>query len=157
MTTLTGVTTLGDVYYTVTVLANNADWGTVEGGGQYLEGSVATLTASPAVGYRFEGWDDGNSENPRMVTVQSDTTLTALFASTQGIDEASTGLYPNPASDNLVVVSPIATEVKMIDVTGREVLRQQVPEGETTLDVSQLAPGVYYVKTNGTPQKVVIK
>ena len=55
------------------------------------------------------------------------------------------------------MVSPIATEVKMIDVTGREVLRQQVPEGETTLDVSQLAPGVYYVKTNGTPQKVVIK
>ena len=159
-TTLTGVTTLGDVYYTVTVLANNAAWGTVEGGGQYLEGSVATLTASPAVGYRFEGWDDGNSENPRMVTVQSDTTLTALFESTQGIDETSTGrirLYPNPASDNLVVVSPIATEVLMIDVTGREVLRQQVPEGETILDVSQLAPGVYYVKTSGTPQKVVIK
>lgn len=46
----------GDTYYTVSVFANPAEGGTVAGGGSYLSGSNATLTATPAEGYQFLNW-----------------------------------------------------------------------------------------------------
>ena len=41
--------------------------------------STATLTANANACYQFVGWNDGNTENPRLVTLSSDTTLTANF------------------------------------------------------------------------------
>ena len=77
-----GGDTTATVTYTLTVAANNDAYGTVDGGGQYEEGATATLTATPNSGYAFEKWNDGNTENPRTVTVSGDATYTAIFAST---------------------------------------------------------------------------
>ena len=41
--------------------------------------STATLTANANACYQFVGWNDGNTENPRLVALSSDTTLTANF------------------------------------------------------------------------------
>ena len=47
--------------FTVTVAANNADYGTVSGGGQYNYGESCTVTATPADGYMFSNWiNNGN-------------------------------------------------------------------------------------------------
>ncbi|MCR5445388.1 MAG: choice-of-anchor J domain-containing protein [Bacteroidales bacterium] len=54
--------------------------GTVSGGGQYIDSSLVTLTATPNDGYHFTHWQDGNTTNPRQVLVVSDTTFTAYFA-----------------------------------------------------------------------------
>ena len=65
--------------YTVTVASNNEEMGTVEGSGVYDWNSTATLIAYPVEGNRFTGWNDGNTDNPRTVTVTEDMTFTALF------------------------------------------------------------------------------
>ena len=65
--------------FTITVNSNNEAWGTVEGGGQYADQSVITITAVPALGYEFEKWQDGNTDNPRTITVVADETYTAYF------------------------------------------------------------------------------
>lgn len=67
-------------YYTVTASSEDAAMGEVTGGGVYTSGSTATLTAVPSTGYHFVAWNDGNTDNPRTVTVTSDTTLSASFA-----------------------------------------------------------------------------
>ncbi|MCR4664492.1 MAG: M6 family metalloprotease domain-containing protein [Paludibacteraceae bacterium] len=41
--------------------------------------SQVTYEASASDNYRFNGWSDGNMTNPRVVSVTSDTLLTALF------------------------------------------------------------------------------
>lgn len=68
------------VMFTVTATAEN---GTVEGAGDYEEGTEATLTATPAEGYEFVNWTSGETEvstaNPFTFTVTSDTTLVANF------------------------------------------------------------------------------
>lgn len=69
----------GEVKYTVTVTANNADYGTVAGGGEYVEGTEITLTATPNDGYAFVNWNDNVTDNPRTVTVTGDVTYTANF------------------------------------------------------------------------------
>lgn len=70
----------GDVKYTVTVNANDATYGTVTGGGEYVEGTEVTLTATPNAGYQFDNWNDNTTDNPRTITVTGDVTYTANFS-----------------------------------------------------------------------------
>ena len=53
--------------------------GTVEGGGVFKKGEQTTLKATANEGYKFTQWSDGNTDNPRTVTVTSDVTYTAEF------------------------------------------------------------------------------
>ena len=66
--------------YTVSATAEN---GTVEGAGQYEEGTQATLIATAAEGYEFVNWTvDGtevSTENPYTFTVTADVALVANF------------------------------------------------------------------------------
>ena len=65
--------------YTLTVAANNASMGSATGGGDYRAGLDVRISATPTSGHRFKQWSDGSTDNPRTVTVTSDTTYTAVF------------------------------------------------------------------------------
>ncbi len=65
--------------YTIQVYASPSNGGTVGGGGNYHYGETATLTATPANGYEFAGWSDGNSDNPRQVIVTQAAFYVAVF------------------------------------------------------------------------------
>ena len=66
-----------------TLTTNVVGEGTIEGNdGSYVEGTTATLTATPAAHYDFVNWTYGSetsTENPLTVTVNSDLTVTANF------------------------------------------------------------------------------
>ena len=47
--------------------------------GTYTEGTIIELVATPDEGYRFTGWSDGNTDNPRSLSLDENTTLTAAF------------------------------------------------------------------------------
>ena len=68
-------------YYTVTVLvaSGNEGMGTVSEGGTWAEGEQVTIEAYPINGYHFTQWNDGVTDNPRVITLTSDTTFTACF------------------------------------------------------------------------------
>lgn len=65
--------------YTITVKSNNDSYGTVSGGGTYNHGATATLTATPASGYKFVKWSDEVTTASRTVTVTGNVTYTAVF------------------------------------------------------------------------------
>ena len=65
--------------YTITVLSSNENYGTVTGGGTYTEGTTVTISATPASGYEFTMWNDGNPSNPRTITVTENKTYIATF------------------------------------------------------------------------------
>ncbi len=65
--------------YTITAVSLDPEKGNVSGGGEYKEGEMATLTATPAEGFQFSVWSDGVAANPRVVTVTGDATFTAIF------------------------------------------------------------------------------
>ena len=65
--------------FTITVMSSNAAWGTVSGGGTYMAGETATLTATPNSGYSFSNWSDGSAENPHRITVTQNDTYIATF------------------------------------------------------------------------------
>ena len=67
--------------YTITVVSANPAMGTVDGGGTFMEGTETSISATPFAGYYFIGWNDGNADNPRTITVTQNATYIAQFAS----------------------------------------------------------------------------
>lgn len=65
--------------YEITAEANPVEGGTVEGGGTYQVGKQIELTANASDGYEFIGWNDGNTDNPRTITVTEAKTYVANF------------------------------------------------------------------------------
>ena len=65
--------------YTITAVPNDENMGTVTGGGEYYVGESATLKATAKSGYVFVGWEDGEKNATRTVTVSGDATYTANF------------------------------------------------------------------------------
>ncbi len=54
--------------------------GSVEGAGVFDYLAEVQISATPAYGYHFSSWSDGNTDNPRTITLTKDVTLTANFA-----------------------------------------------------------------------------
>ena len=77
--------------YSVTVRCSNEGYGTVEGGGVYSYGSVVTIAVHPNRHYTFKHWNDGNTENPRVVIVERD----AMYVATLVPDTLQIYVVPN--------------------------------------------------------------
>lgn len=58
---------------------NASTGGSTSGSGYYAYNAQATLRATASSGYAFKFWNDGNTDNPRTVTVTEDATYTAVF------------------------------------------------------------------------------
>lgn len=68
--------------YKLTLKVNDNAMGTVTANPQkesYKKGDTVVLTATANDGYTFANWNDGNSDNPRTVTVTENKTYTANF------------------------------------------------------------------------------
>lgn len=65
--------------YTIIVAVNDSLMGYTTGSGEFLGGQVLEISATANNGYHFSAWQDGCTENPRMVQIISDTIFTAYF------------------------------------------------------------------------------
>lgn len=138
--------------YTITCLSADASMGTVTGSHEYLESEMATITAIPYSGYRFDHWQDNNMQNPRTITVTGNATYTAYFVSTQEIDDViADAVDVYILGGQIVVEAKLNDEICIYDIVGRKVDGGR----KTRFDVP--TPGVYLVKIGPLPpQKVVV-
>jgi len=67
------------ITFNISGSANYPERGTVTGTGSYNNLSVCTISANANYGYHFTGWDDGNTDNPRTITLTQDTQFVAMF------------------------------------------------------------------------------
>ena len=65
--------------YTITLQTNNSELGSVAGGGAFNYLSSNEISATANEGYVFAKWEDGNTSNPRTVSLTCDTTFMAVF------------------------------------------------------------------------------
>lgn len=70
-----------DLRYDVTIIVipDNEEKGSTEGGGTYVYGTIDTLYAYPAEGFAFRYWNDGITDNPRIITATQDSLFIACF------------------------------------------------------------------------------
>ena len=65
--------------YTITAVPDDAAHGQVTGAGTYMAGTTVTLTAVEFPNYYFTQWNDGNTDNPRSVTVTANADYIAEY------------------------------------------------------------------------------
>ena len=74
------------IKYNVIVKSEDANKGTADAAGQYTSyeyGTNVSISAIANTGYKFNMWSDGNTDNPRIITVVADVEYTALFSISQ--------------------------------------------------------------------------
>ncbi len=83
--------------------------------------------------------------------------------SVRSLDPVRFGIYPNPVHHSLIYISsPVNTrQIRLIDVSGKTILREEVHGFLNTLSVATIAPGIYFLQvdtdTGNTVQKILIE
>lgn len=82
-----------------------------------------------------------------------DITVSSEVANVSGFEQNTFKMYPNPATSTVNFSQEVTATV--FDITGKKVLSF---ENATSVNVSQLGKGVYFVKTNeGVTNKLIVK
>ena len=162
-TVFTAIFTEAGTTPTITVTVNDATMGSAS---YTLDGNTAVLTATANEGYSFVIWNDGNTENPRTVTVTSDTAFVAIFtasgsSSLQEVNVREFAIYPNPAKNFVTLEFETLQEntlLQILDLNGRKVRTFDLKAGIETLriDVSDLPKGIYTIMIGNTTKKLIV-
>ena len=148
----TDIRETGVTLHTVTANATDETMGYVTGGGEYPQGSTATLVAVPFGQNYFVRWNDGNTDNPRTITVTGDMTFTAEFApagsAVETLENGERGIY---ATGRTLHVENGGESYRVYTAAGRLVYTGN--DSSVTLS----APGMYIVHTGDRSQKVAVK
>ena len=91
-------------------------------------------------------------ENGESKKVSSTVSLTVSIAEN---NEIAFVMYPNPAKDFVTIESAMDAVVKIYSVNGQMLSQQNISEGISTIDLSNLNAGMYFISVNETMVKVV--
>jgi hypothetical protein len=98
------------------------------------------------------GWEAMSSFS---TTLNYNWNIETCIKSTSGIEniiKKTISIYPNPATDKIIVETSGITPGKALviyDIEGQDLIQQQVTGIKTTVDISRLPAGVYVVKVTG--------
>ncbi|MFN2394239.1 MAG: choice-of-anchor V domain-containing protein [Bacteroidales bacterium] len=165
--TITDDATINDVWglpgqefgFSLTLLINPEDAGTVNGEASFLANAIAQITATPSEGFVFINWTDEDEEivstdaNYQFNMPAEDLTLTANFDSGNNVDETEElqiNVFPNPAQDHFTIRSDyLITYITITDLSGRVVFSQPANVYETSID-NPFDTGFYIVSITTT-------
>ena len=149
----------------LSVSANDEAYGRVEVETQSC--NVKTLTAIANEGYEFTAWNDGNTENPRTVSITSDTAFVAIFtasgsSSLQAVNAREFAMYPNPAKSFVTLEFETLQEntlLQILDINGRRVRTLELKAGVENLriDLGDLPKGIYTIMLGNTTKKLIVE
>ena len=132
----------GSCNATLTAMPNQAGRGTVTGSGSYAVGTVVSIAATPADGFFFAFWHDGDTVNPRLLTLTADTVVTAMFYPSQR-DTVTVSVYVH---DTVTLHDTIYTPVVYVDTV---VVVDTLIVHDTVRVVDTIVPTYFRLQVNG--------
>jgi hypothetical protein len=75
------------------------------------------------------------------------------------VNENPIEVYPNPATD-VLILKLNGSDYKTLSIynsMGTELMRSAIINPSTNIDISSLAPGVYYIRLNGSESSIARK
>ena len=141
--------------HTITAQSNDINMGEVIGGGTYDYGTTISLTANALAGYEFISWSDGNTENPRFITVEQDSTFTAIFQIQDGINDANLSNVNVYSYENQIVIANAeGFSVEIFDISGRLIVSES-SISQSVRKYTIATDGIYLVKVGNNVFKKV--
>jgi len=150
----------------------NNEHGYATGNELYPANATATVTATAYTDYKFVNWTKNgeivSTNNPYSFTVTEDVELVANFEKGVGIENieiAAVKIYPNPTTGELILnlIQDKNGELKIksvevFDIYGRALLSfVSLMSPKTTIDISHLSTGVYFLRIRTEQGEVVRK
>ncbi len=133
---------------------NHVNWNL----GDKNEGSSAIKHKAGVTGLKNDELTNaGNFIKQKLTEIAEDQTLSTENFSLNG---EAISVYPNPAADRMTISTKNTsiTSVKIIDMQGREVLKNNYKSTKATIDVSALSKGFYVLQLNNkTSRKIIIE
>jgi hypothetical protein len=119
-------------------------------------GSGSSIVISPTVTTTYTVIGSGTTVcNSSVAIAQNVSPCTGVIGNSS---TEKVRVYPNPFKDELKIVSTEPVHIKLVDITGKEVLRKEI-NGEIIINTSSLAKGVYFIhfsdKVNFKPVKLI--
>lgn len=148
----------GQVY--ACIISSNDQMGTVAGEGLYPVNTTITIQAFPKNGIEFGGWQDGSMENPRQITLTTDSIFIAFFHTpTVGIDNISqpAGFVVLSQQLRITIQGADNEAIHIYDVMGRHIQSADAhhPHNATFQLPHQ---GIYIIKVgNQKPVKILVQ
>lgn len=144
--------------YYACIISDDPEMGSVRGEGYYDPGETITIRAIGTRGNKFSHWHDGNTENPRQITLTSDTVMVAFFKSKTGIEMPEENSGYTVASQHLTLSVSGAENypIRIFDIMGRQLFFQSAPH-PTTTTATLPRHGIYILKVgNASPHKILL-
>lgn len=144
-------------YNHISVISGNPSRGLVAGNGYLPTGSQVEIAAIPIRGSQFIGWQDGNTDNPRTVTLNDDLVFVATFDELEGIVDLQPSDYTITTQGNQVIITGATNQrVRIFDVVGRLLGNAQSHNDVAVFQAPTM--GMYLVQVGDSPaQRVVLR
>jgi len=161
----TNVTTRNKVNWTTATEASG-DYFTIEkstDGRSFLQ---AGTVASKGSGTTYTWWDEAAAKGIsyyrlKMTDASGGFTYSEIVTATLKENGFSIVAYPNPITDVLKVrvSGDLGSNVSIVvsDLTGKEVGRTTLISNEATINMSEFAPGMYFIKYSDSNHREIIK
>ena len=143
-----------DIYeYEIVAVAKPEGYGTVTGGGTYVEGETCKVTATPTSGHMFVNWTENgeivSNDAEYTFVVTGDRELVANF-DYDGVGESegvTFVLYPNSATDKIMIESTeFVNRCEIYSVNGSLVLTMYECTEHFEVNVNDYAAGSYIIR-----------
>jgi len=151
------ITNGGTITVSLTTLPDNYQLDLLNAGGSRIGRSTNNGTASESISttvaagdYFAKAYPKGNARNASLCYTLQVTTGTASVSEDELIvNNGGVNIFPNPARKVVTVNIPDIkgqAVIRVFDMYGRMLVRNNSSQTNTRLDISSLAPGVYLVK-----------
>lgn len=119
---------------------------------------------SPIVQNNYRLNDPYKQWNFRILGSVVDKTVQTLASTTESVSAEKTAvltIFPNPAQNQVTVAYPLAdgeqAQIKLLNLTGIELMNQPAQATQTVLDVSQLGTGLYLINLQTNTGKRLVQ
>jgi hypothetical protein len=153
-----------EMSYFVDVTVNDTLYGYVNVATDCATNS-AILMAVANDGYLFESWNDGNTDNPREISLTKDTAFVATFSAVGLEDVVSSEqivVFPNPSNGLFTLELPQGVSNKyaiVSDIQGRVVKTFSIDKGQRNIkiDLQGCEQGIYFLNVDSNNIKIVVE
>lgn len=115
----------------------------------------AVIEAVPNWGYHFVQWNDGNTDNPRSVTVTENVTFTAEFDKGTAVDTQIEETVTVTAGNRKITV--YGADGEIVTVYNMQGVCIYSAAGNEPLEIQVPSSGIYLVKTGTETVKVAVR
>ena len=138
--------------YKIVATAKDASMGSVSAPDSAAFNSTITLTAKAASGYNFVKWSDGNTSNPRNVTVNGEMKFEAIFEKATAVEESAASSVNIYAYQNVIVVENAEAQISIYNAMGNLV----ATSNDANAEIKIQGTGIYIVKVGNIVERVMI-